>query len=246
MRKLPVTLAALALLVLTLPIAAEDAAPAPESPWKGNLGLSYLATSGNTDTSSFGLDLKLERTPDPWGFEVVALFTRADENGVTTAERYMAGVRGKRALNERWDLFAGLSGEKDEFAGYDLLALFEVGATYKALTGPRHLLSFDLGATYTDESRIAPAADVSYVGAVAGLAYEWKISETASFTERLLFYPNLDTSDDWRASSVTALQAAISSRLAVKVGYEIRYRNQPIGANDDTDTTTKVSLVVNL
>jgi len=223
----------------------EPAEPAPPN-WTGNLGLAYMATSGNTDTSSFGLDFKMERVPTPWGLVFEAVFNRADEDGGKTAERYKVGLRGTRALGERWELFTGLSGEKDQFAGYDMLALLETGATYKALLGPKHLLSFDVGLTWTDESRVDPEPDASYLGALAGLAYEWKISDGASFIQRLAYYPNFDESSNWRLNSETAVQAAISSRLALKFGYEVRYRHQPIGDNDDTDTTTKVSLVLNI
>jgi len=236
---------AVALVATLAPIAAaQDQEAADESPWTGALGLAYLATSGNSDTQTFGLDFKLDREPDPWGLEVRALFTQSEEDSVTTAERYFAGIRGKRALGERWELFAGVGGEQDEFAGYDLLLIGEVGAVYKVLIGPTHKLAIDAGLTWTDEDRIEPEPDVDYVGGVAGLAYEWAISDTASFTERLLWYPNFDESSDWRLTSETALQAAISSRLALKLGYEVRYRNEPIGDNDDTDTTAKASLVV--
>ncbi len=222
---------------------AQDAEEAT-SPWSGNLGLAYVATSGNSDTQTFGIDFKLERLPEPWGLAVTGLFNRAKEGDVTTAERYAAGVRGKRAVSERWQLFVGLSGEKDEFAGYELLAVGELGVTYNVLLGPTHLLSFDAGLTYTDENRLAPEPDVDYFGGVAGLAYEWKISETASLTERLLWYPNFDTSSDWRLTSDTSVTASLTSALALRLGYELRYRNEPIGDSSSTDSTTKVSLVV--
>ncbi len=241
----------LLLLGSTLPLAAadetvEDAA----SPWTGSLGLAYLATSGNSDTTTFGLDFKMERAPTPWGLEVIAAFNRADEDSVKTAERYLVGVRAKRSLSERFDLFAGVSGERDVFAGIDPRYVVEAGVLYRALRGPTHLLSFDLGATWTDETQVQTLPDgaevetgVDYLGAVAGLAYEWKISDAASFVQRLIFYPNFDDSDDWRLSSNTGLSAAVNSWLAVKLDYGLRYRSRPIGDNDTTDTTTKVSLV---
>jgi putative salt-induced outer membrane protein len=227
------------------PVLAQEEEEAKEPPWKGNLGLAYLATSGNTDTESLGFDFKLERRPEPWGFEVTALFNRAEDEGDKTAERYFVGGRAKRALDGRWELFGGLSGEKDEFSGFDLRAIAEAGAVYKALQGPTHVLSFDGGLTWTDEGRVEPEPDAEWFGAVVGLAYEWKVSDTASLTQRLVYYPNFDDSGDWRLNSDTGLQASISSALAVKVSYEVRYRNEPIASNDDTDTTSKVSLVVN-
>jgi putative salt-induced outer membrane protein len=234
-------------LLITVPVPAQEAETeeVEESPWQGNLGLAYLATSGNSETETFGLDFVLNREPDPWGLELFAHFNRGEQDSVKTAERYYAGGRARRALGERWELFAGISGEKDEFAGFDLRTLLETGVVYKALLGPKHLLSFDAGLTWTDEDRIEPQPDTDYIGGLAGLAYEWKISDGASFTHRLIYYPNFDDSDDWRLSSDTAIQAALNARFALKFGYGLRYRNRPIGVADDTDTTTSASVVVN-
>jgi putative salt-induced outer membrane protein len=231
---------------------AQEEAPAeaqPE-PWKGALGLSYVDTSGNSETSAFGLDFKVERLPEPWGLEITGLFNRASDAGDVTAERYYLGGRAKRALGDRWELFGGLSGEKDQFAGFDLRLLVEAGAAYKLVLGPKHFLSADAGLTYTDENRLEPEPDASWLGGVLGLAYEWKISDTTSFTERFLYYPNFDESSDWRLSSDTGIQTAISSLLALKFSYEYRYRNEPLVLDDgttadSTDTTTRFSVVFN-
>jgi putative salt-induced outer membrane protein len=222
---------------------AEGAGEAPEPIWTGSLGLAYLATTGNSETSTFGLNFTTERKPTPWGLTITGRFNRNEDDGVLTAERYSLGGRARRALGERWELFGGLSAERDEFAGFELLLLAEAGVTYKALVGPKHHLSFDAGLTWTDENRIEPEPDVDFMGAVLGLDYEWKISDNSSFTQALDFYPNFDESSDWRLTSMTALQSAVNSWLAVKLGYEIRYRNQPIGDNEDTDTTSTASVV---
>jgi putative salt-induced outer membrane protein len=211
--------------------------------WTGSLGLAYLATSGNSETSTFGLNFTTERRPTPWGLTIAGRFNRNEDDGVLTAERYSLGGRARRALGERWEVFGGLSAEKDEFAGFEMQLLAEAGVTYKALVGPKHHLSFDAGLTWTDENRIEPEPDVDFMGAVLGLDYEWKISDNSSFIQALDFYPNFDESSDWRLTSMTALQSAVNSWLAVKLGYEVRYRNQPIGDNDDTDTTSTASVV---
>jgi putative salt-induced outer membrane protein YdiY len=236
----------LALVLGAAPVLADEGETEEEQPeptWKSNIGLSYVATSGNSDTNTMGLDLLVERKPEPWGLEFIANFNRAEDSGDLTAERYFASARATRTLSERWEFFAGLNGEKDPFAGFDLRGVVESGVTYHALLGPKHLLSFDGGLTWTDEDRIEPEPDTSYFGGVVGLKYEWKISDTASLYERLLFYPNFDESSDWRLSSDTGLQVSMTSLLAVKLGYELRYRNEPIGDAESTDATTKASLV---
>ena len=245
-------LAGLIVMLAAAPVLAHDPEQEEEDkgPWESALGLSYVDTSGNSETTAFGLDFKATRKPEPWGLEFTALFNRASDDGVKTAERYFVGGRVSRKLSDRWEAFAGVSGEKDEFAGFDLRLLGELGVTYHALLGPKHLLSFDAGLTYTDEDRIDPEPDASWWGAVLGLAYEWKITDSTSFTERLLYYPNFDDSSDWRIWSDTGVTTSISSFLALRFGYEYRYRNEPLvlsdgSVADSTDTTTRFSVVLN-
>jgi putative salt-induced outer membrane protein len=236
----------LIMLVAAVPVLAheeETEEPPPEPLWKGSLGLAYLGTSGNSETTTFGLDFDAERRATPWGYTFTGRLNRNEDNGVLTAERYMLSGRAVRALSERWELFGSLAGEKDPFAGYDLQVLVGVGATYRMLTGPRHHLSFDGGLSYTDENRIDPNPDVSFLGAILGLNYEWKITDGSSLTQVLVFLPNFDDTEDWRLRSETGLTAAVNSWLALRLAYEIRYRNEPVGDAESTDTTSSASVV---
>jgi len=238
-----------------IPAVAQDApeeAP-PEPNWKNELGLSYVGTSGNTDTSSFGLDYKGNRKPTPWGLDLFASFTRAEDGGVVTAEQYYAGIRGLRQLNDRWSIFAGLSWERDPFSGFENRYLGEAGAEFLALKTDQHTLSFDAGLTWTSEDQILfddvamqeVTESVDWFGGVAGLTWDWAFSKSASLSQRLLFYPNFDDTADWRLGSDTAVKASLTKLLALQFSYLVRYRNEPIGDNEKTDTTTKVSVVLN-
>lgn len=233
-------IAAVALLVCSTSWAQEV-----EPDWTGELGLSFLATSGNSDTQTLGLDLSFERKPDPWGVSFGARFHRAEQDGETTAERYSGLVRGERELGERWSTFATLSAESDEFAGYELRGVAEVGASYVVLHGPVHALELDGGVTWTTEDFVE-RDDIDYLGAVLAARYGWKLSGSAALGQRLTCFPSFDEGDDWRLVSETSVTAALTSRLALKVGYLVRYDNEPVPGFDDTDTTTNVSLVIGL
>lgn len=226
--------------------ATEAAEAAPEPLWAVKLALSYVATTGNSETTTLGSAFEAIRRPDPWGFELTASYDRAEDSGVVESERAFGGVRARRALSERWELFGEATGESDEFAGIDLRVVLTAGGTFHALLGPTHLLDLDLGLSWTDEDRVEPAADVDFAGALAGLDYAWKISDRAGFGQRLAWFPNFDRSSDWRLESATTLEAAINDRLALQLAYEVRYSNEPVGGRDDTDTTTRMSLVLNL
>ena len=233
---------------------------APEPNWKNEVGLSYVGTSGNTDTSSFGLDYKGERKPTPWGLNLFAMFTRAENDGLVTAEQYLVGARGLRQLNDRWSLFAGLSWARDPFSDFDNRYIAEAGAEFLAVKTEKHTLSFDAGLTWTSEDQITlrevvPPVEppvfedyidtVNWFGGVAGLKWHWAFSKSASLSQRLLYYPNFDDTADWRLASDTAVKAALSKLMALQVSYLVRYRNQPINNLEKTDTTTKVSVVMN-
>jgi putative salt-induced outer membrane protein len=216
-----------------------------EPKWKGSLGLAWVATSGNTDTSSIGLDFGLESKPEPWGFSFAARGNRAEDQGIQTAENYLATGRAVRKLGKRWDAFGGLAWAKDPFAGFDSQSVASAGATYTAVESERHLLSFDMGFAYTWEDRVPPEADVDFAGGLFGLSWEWKLGASSKLVERLVFLPNFDDSADWRLNSLTAIEAAINEWLALRLGYDIRHRNQPIGDADSTDTTSTASVVFN-
>jgi putative salt-induced outer membrane protein len=216
-----------------------------EAKWKGSLGLAWVATSGNTDTSSIGLDFGLESKPEPWGFSFAARGNRAEDQGVLTAENYFVAGRASRKVGQRWDAFGGLQWSKDPFAGFDSQSVASAGATYLAIESERQHLSFDVGLAYTWEDRVPPNEDVDFAGGVLGLAWEWKLGASSKLTESLMYYPNFDDAADWRVTSVTAIEAAINEWLALRFGYDIRHRNQPIGDADATDTTSTASVVFN-
>jgi putative salt-induced outer membrane protein len=241
-------------------VAQEEEEAPPEPNWSNELGLSYVGTTGNTETSTLGLDFKSVRKPTPWGLDLAASFTRAEDGNVVTAEQYYLGGRATRALNDRWSVFGGLAWARDPFTGFENRWLVEAGATFIAIDSERHTLSFDAGLSWNSEDQIltrevSPPVEppvfeeytesVDWFGGVAGLTWDWRFSKTASLNQRVLFHPNFDDTDDWRLGSDTAVTASLTKLLGLKFSYLIRHRNQPIEDREKTDTTTKVSVVMN-
>jgi len=219
-------------------------AAAEDSPNKLSLGLSYLATSGNSSSQSGGLDFLYKHSFDPWGLEVAANYLRAEQNGVLTAKKLFLGVRGTWSLNADFNLFVGFSYLQDQFAGLDPRLLASGGVTYKFLKGPEHELAFDAGLTWTRDDLVTDGS-TSYAGAVAAARYGWNINKTAKLTENLAFYPSFKQSSNWRIESQTGLQATVSTAVALKLSYGFRYANLPVPGFGKTDTQTAASLVIN-
>jgi putative salt-induced outer membrane protein len=229
-----------------LPLRADDTKDEEKEPiWAGSLGLSWVATTGNSDTSSIGLDFNMEKKADPWGLLFVARGNKAEDSGETTAENYLVGARAIRKLSESWEAFGGLQWSKDPFTGFDSQTVASLGATYIAIEGERNKLAFDGGLAYTWEDQVNPDAQVDYLGGLFGLTWEWKLGEKSKLVERLVYYPNFDDSTDWRLTSLTSIEAEVNSWMALRFSYDVRHRNQPIGDADKTDTTSSASVVFN-
>jgi putative salt-induced outer membrane protein len=231
--------AALATLVLPAAVFADD----PPKPSEFSLGLAFLQTNGNSNTSSGGFDFLYKGTYGLWGLEGVANFLRSEQEGTLTAERYGAGLRGTYAFAERWKAFAGVAWLKDQFAGLDSRLVLDGGVQYALLAGPDHTLDLVGGLSWTNDETVTGESASSF-GGVAGVDYAWIIAENARLTDRFRFYPSFEESDDWRVVNEFAVEAAIVSNLALKLAYLFRYDNQPVPGFVKTDTTVSTSLVL--
>jgi putative salt-induced outer membrane protein len=234
----------ISIVAVTLALFASPFVLAEEQPTKLSLGLSYLATSGNSSSQTGGMDFLFKHEFDPWGIQVSANFLRAEQDGKLTAKKLYFGVRGTRALSADVELFLEGSYLQDQFAGLNPRLIGAGGLTYKMLHGPKHELAFDAGLTWTKDTLVDDGSK-NYLGAVAAGRYGWNISKTAKLTQNLSFYPSFKQGSDWRIESQTGLQAAVSTDVAIKLTYGFRYANQPEPGFRKTDTQTAASLVIN-
>ncbi len=234
---LAITVSAAALFPLS--ILAEDA---PAKPLTGNGEISYVSTSGNSDTTSLGAGLGLKYKPGPWTTEFTASYVKADSNGETTAEKLSALLAESRSLNDRLDVYARIGYLTNEFAGIDSNVYADAGALYKLLRGDSQFLEVGGGIGYTDENRIG-AEDRKFTSANALAKYKWQISKTAEFTDNATLMFDFKDSEDWRGANAAALTASVTSILALKVYNNVMYLNSPVPGFKKTDTTTGVSLV---
>lgn len=236
----------MALFVCFVTVAAAGAtawAADPEPLWDLKLGLSYVATSGNSDTSTAGASVDFNRRFELWSLTAFASAVSASEASATTAERYVLGARATYPVTGRLSLAGGARGEKDRFAGYDLRGVADAGIEYVFVDDGRLKATGLAGATWTyEDTRYAGSDD--WLGALAGARAAWKFSDGADAIGQAIFYPNFSESDDWRLETNLGVQASLTDLLSLKVAWELRYDNEPVPGFTKTDTVTLVSLVL--
>lgn len=235
-----VSVAALVIVAgLVSPALAEDP---PPGPWGGSGELSFVSTSGNTETETLGLALGLSYMPGLWTGEFKIGFLRAETDGELTAEKLTGLVGLRRSISERFDAYSRLAYLKNEFADVGSSWSLEAGGLYKALTGEVHFLDLSVGLGYTTEDRLSEA-DRDFAMATLGAAYKWRMTATTDLTNDFGFVHDFEDSGNWRLANATGIAAAINSIFSLKASYALAYQNEPSLGFEKRDTVTAVAFV---
>lgn len=224
----------LALVAGTAPLQAQTPAPPRRTKLTASAGLVDVA--GNTRLMSLSGDERLEhRTADArWMFSqtAAAVYGRTDDS--TTATQLKAGLRADRALSARLSAFLGASFERNRFAGISRRFEEILGLGWKAVATPRDQLVLEAGVALNQQRSTLDLTD-NFIAARGGAAFRHRFTETAYFEQLAEFLPNLENGDDLRINTETSLVAPISSRIALKAAYAIRFDNLPAPGFKKTD-----------
>ena len=220
-------------------------APAKEPPpvWDAQVGASFVGTSGNSDTSTIGADFLAHRRWPVWQIESASTAIRASDRGRPTAERYVGSFRGDFTLGPRLGFSAGERAERDHLAGIDLRSITDIGLKYAVARETQWTLDALTSVAFNHESSIADADRNDPIAVLQAIS-KYTFNASSDTMQRVTFYPDLKQSSAFRMEAEAAAQAALNSRLALKLGYLWRYSNAPIGGFVKSDHTATASLVV--
>ncbi len=234
---------ALALIGAPAELSAQDER---EPGWYEQAELTLVLTAGNTRSSAFGLNNRLERlfpssrlTFDAGGLRIESGTTERTAVGTpgdfvvaeeteteTTAENYFATLRFDRELSERSYVYGSGGWVRNRFAGVDNRWTGAAGIGYRLLDTDRTSWTTDLGATVTSEEPIVGDTD-----SFAGLRLTWdlghQLTETTRLTSVLVVDENLSETEDLRVAFDNAVAVDISDVLALKTGLKLLFDNLP-------------------
>jgi len=218
---------------------AQAAAPAEEeSPWSGALSLGYLATSGNTETTSYNTKFGIGYETDKWAHGFNASANGADETDTTTAEAYQAGWKSEYSFTENDFIFGTVDWRKDRFSGVDQQLSEAVGYGRRLLDTPSHVLSVGLGVGHR-QADLADGTSESGVIGRGSIDYNWIFSETAGFDQNIIVESG---SDNTYIESVSAVRAQLLGNFALVLAYTIKQNSDvPVGS-EKTDRLTAISI----
>lgn len=222
-----------ALAIASRPAAAQDSLP---DQLKTSVNLGFVNVAGNTQLTTLSGDERLEYvTLDSlWRFgqSFAAVYGRNEDS--TTASSFKANGRVDRTVSSRLSAFVGAGWERNRFAGISRRFEEIVGLAYQLLALERDQLSVEAGAAFNQQQSIAGVSD-NFVAARAAGSYKHLFNETAYFLQLAEFLPNLDDGDDLRINTESSLVAPLSSAIALKLSYAIKFDNLPEPGFEKTD-----------
>jgi putative salt-induced outer membrane protein len=207
-------------------------------PWSGKAALGYLATSGNTESSSLNSAFTVAYTSGRWAHSLEATAINASEDNQTSAEAYALGWKTEFNMTERDFLFGRVNWRKDRFSGYEQQLSESVGYGRRLIDTGVHFLNVEVGAGARQADLVDGTMEEEFI-VRGGINYQWKFTETASFTQDITAESG---PENVYTESVSAIKTQLIGDLALVASYTIKNSTVvPLGS-ENTDTFAALSL----
>jgi putative salt-induced outer membrane protein len=214
-------------------------------PTKLTADFGYVKTGGNSDVTTVTGSDKLEHTSGPWLLSQEAGAVWGETDGVESAGRYGFGLRADRSLTARLSAYGLAAWRRNTFAGVSRQFDEGVGLAWKAVITKPHSLDFEAGLGLNQRTTTL-REDQNFGTARGAVVYGYDFSEKAHFEARGAYLLNLKDTQDSEGNARFSLTAPLAGALALKVGYDLAYRNRPLPGLEKTDTTFGVGVQVTL
>ena len=224
----------------------EEKKPGLLGPWAATAELSFVVTGGNTATSAFSLGTSFTRkwTNDTLLFKSYILKSNSTTTTRTAqgteidfdiiedkihrlvAENYLLAGQYDRRISKKLSGQAGLSWDRNRFAGVDDRVMFTAGLGCAWVEKTRTVVRTAAAVTYTLRQYVGQDM-VSFAGLRLSMLADQKILENSSISTQFVWDDSLNQMDDWRFDWTNSASASISKSLALKISLRLLYTHVP-------------------
>jgi len=243
MKKYCYALLLTSLMLTTATVVAEEKKE-EKSPWKSEVELGFIRTTGNTETQTVAAKGDVTYEVDKWRHNGHAEgygqeSEDATGNTIVSAERYLLSGKSDYKFNEHDYVFGLVKLQKDRFSGFEYEHIVSLGYGRKVIKQDDMELDLEIGPGVRFFKVDNGSSDEEALLRLAG-KYWWQITGNSKFTQDL----SVDIGEEITSSeSVTGIQANINSTLALKFTYTIRNKSKVPAGTEKTDTEAAMTLV---
>ncbi len=210
------------MVIAAMAFAAAASGQETPKPWSSSLGAGLAFTSGNSDIKNINVNYNTLFDPKTvQRFKADALYLRGETNGTKSVDKASASARYERDIEKRAFWFGEVSYLRDPFKAISYLIAPIAGAGVNLIKDAKRTLAVDGGVGATIESGQTSGA------LKAGQAFEWTISPTSKFTQKLNGLWKTKDFNDALYHFDAGLTTTVAARAELKVAYLYDYKNQP-------------------
>ena len=220
----PAIALSLALSGLASPSLAQDAGKPPATEFSSDL--SFVSVSGNTSITTLNVGERFIRRMVPWEFKQDFGTVYGKTDGTESSNLWRASLRADYGLGAHWAIYALTAFDRNKFAGIKSRFAEGLGAVARVVATDIDQLNIEGGFQVTQQRNIDGTND--HFNSLRG-ATSWKhaFRPGAYFFQSAELLPNLDERKDLLVNSETAVVAPLSSHIAMKLSYLVRFDNLP-------------------
>jgi putative salt-induced outer membrane protein len=209
-------------------------------PIEGQIALGYLATSGNTESTSANATFGLLYHRTRWVHEFDAAAAAATTEDVTTAEAYSLKYESRRPFGEEEAsyFFTSVDWREDRFSAFEREVSEAVGYGRRFVERGPHVLNAEVGVgarqaylvdgTEQDEGIVRSALD-----------YTLSMSDTTSFAQDLVIESG---GSNTSVESISALRARVIGNIGLVVSYRVKTNSAVPINTESTDRYMSLAL----
>jgi putative salt-induced outer membrane protein len=214
--------------------------------WKTRAEISYVKTSGNTDTQTFAGKLKTVKESPVNRFFFTGNFLYARNRERETSNKLSIDGRWERVFTKRFYGLLAVGYLRDRFSGYEYRIFGGPGIGYDFIKTEHHKLQGLLSLSYYhDQFSIGEKIRDDYFSGRAIGKYEWRIRENLKLKETLEYSISFKETDKYFIDSETAVEVKINRLFSIGISYVVNYQNQlPSPKLKHIDTTFLTTLII--
>ena len=191
-----------------------------------HLELSYVQTSGNTNTTTFSS--KLEGTAglsDTQSIRAKGSMLYNENENNTSANKYNLELDYNHMINKKLYANMGINYLKDELSDYDYRLNIGPGLGYKVLEDEIQTVDIQGGLDYAYDKYKTGTKD-NYLAGRTELNYKYKFSPNLDFKQMISYLASFEDTNKYFVVSDSAFEVNMTKNLSLGVSYNMDYTNQ--------------------
>lgn len=203
----------------------------------------FVSTSGNTNTTSYSLDLNHKKNWDKHLVEYSFDGQYGQDKNVKTKNKYLTELQYGYGITNKLSFDYLFGFKQDLFSGYKYQSYTGPGLKYKLIEVEKHSLSIEGNILYSQDE-FDDALIQNYASLRSKAIYAFQVLDNLRFTQDLSYRSEIENSRNFFVLSKTALISKLSDMFSLGLSYKLDYTNIVLLDKQSADKTFSANLIV--